>query len=79
MKSNLDPGILYRSPDGYEKVIAHYDQTLISFGIPYQSQYIETSFGQIHLVVCGKREGKPVVLWHGQNANAATWSDGYLN
>ena len=62
MKSNPDPETLYRSPDGYEKVIAHYDRMLNGMGIPYQSQYIETRFGQTHLIVCGKKEGKPVVL-----------------
>ena len=73
MSSEFNYGTLYRSPEGHKKVIAHYDKTLNSIGIPYQSLYVETSFGDTQVVVCGEGNEKPVVLWHGQNANAATF------
>ncbi|MGB2964856.1 MAG: alpha/beta hydrolase [Anaerolineales bacterium] len=73
MSIKFDPGRLYRSPEGYNKVIAHYDKTFNSMGIPYQSLYVETSFGPTQVVVCGEGNEKPVVLWHGQNANASTF------
>lgn len=65
---------LYASPDGYQNVIAHYDRTMDAIGIPYQNKVVETRFGLTHIIVCGNEKGKPVVLWHGQNANATTWA-----
>jgi len=43
-------------------------------GVPYQDIFVETRFGVTHIVSCGNENGKPVVLWHGQNANATTWA-----
>ena len=69
-----DNSPLYRSPEGYQQVLAHYDAAFQAMGIPYDSRYVETSQGPTHAVICGNETGKPVVLWHGQNANAATWA-----
>jgi pimeloyl-ACP methyl ester carboxylesterase len=44
-------------------------------GVPYESKYVETRFGPTHVVVSGRVQGKPIVLWHGLNANAATWAN----
>jgi pimeloyl-ACP methyl ester carboxylesterase len=65
---------LYRSPDGYQRVMAHYDAAFETMGIPFEARYVETSLGPAHAVISGNEEGKPVVLWHGQNANAASWA-----
>jgi len=54
--------------------MAHYDATLQSMGLPYASRYVETDFGLTHVVVSGNEAGKPVALWHGQGANAASWA-----
>lgn len=74
MEKQPNKSSLYGSPDGYSKVIAHYDRTMDGMGIAYESKYIETLFGLTHIIVCGNKKGKPVVLWHGQNANATTWA-----
>jgi pimeloyl-ACP methyl ester carboxylesterase len=52
----------------------HYDTTLQGMAIPYETRYVETYFGPTHVVISGKEKGRPVVLWHGQNANAASWA-----
>jgi pimeloyl-ACP methyl ester carboxylesterase len=65
---------LYRSPEGYQRVMAQYDAAFQAMGIPYESRYVETSLGPTHAVISGNADGKPVVLWHGQNANAASWA-----
>jgi pimeloyl-ACP methyl ester carboxylesterase len=42
--------------------------------VPYESVYVDTRFGPTHAIVSGQEQGKPVTLWHGLNANAATWA-----
>ena len=64
---------LYKSAEGYHQVMAQYDATFEAMGVPYETRYVETSQGPTHAIICGHEEGGPVVLWHGQNANAATW------
>ena len=65
---------LYRAPDGYQQVMVQYDAALQAMGIAYETRYVETAQGPTHAVICGNEAGRPVVLWHGQNANAATWA-----
>ena len=69
-----DNSSLYRSPEGYQQVMAQYDARFQAMGIPHDSRYVETGQGPTHAVICGDEAGKPLVLWHGQNANAATWA-----
>jgi len=68
-----DNSSLYKSEAGYRKVMAHYDTALQSMGIPYEGRYVETRYGATHAVVSGNENGKSIVLWHGGNANAASW------
>jgi pimeloyl-ACP methyl ester carboxylesterase len=70
-----DNSSLYRSASGSQRVVAHYDATLQGMGIPYESVYVDTYFGPTHAIVSGHEQGKPLVLWHGLNANAATWAN----
>jgi pimeloyl-ACP methyl ester carboxylesterase len=74
MEVQNDNSSLYGSPDGYEQVVVHYDRTIDGMGIPYENEYVETRYGKTHIVSCGDKNGKTVVLWHGQNANASTWA-----
>jgi pimeloyl-ACP methyl ester carboxylesterase len=68
-----DNSSLYRSAEGYQRVMEHYDATLQGMVVPYETRYVETSFGSTHTVISGREDGTPVVLWHGQNANAMSW------
>lgn len=70
-----DNSYLYRAADGFQQVVAHYDAVLQGMGLSYEVRFVETSFGVTHVVISGNGEGKPVVLWHGLNANAGTWAD----
>jgi hypothetical protein len=70
-----DNSTLYRSAEGYQRVLAHYDATLQAMGVPYATLYVETHGGPTHAVISGNERGRPVVLWHGQNANAASWAN----
>ena len=64
---------LYKSAEGYLRVMEHYDATLQGMAVPCETRYVETSFGSTHIVITGNENGKPIVLWPGQNANALSW------
>ncbi len=69
-----DNAPLYKSAEGLQQVMAQYDAAFEAMGVPCETRYVDTSQGPTHAVICGKEDGRPVVLWHGQNANAATWA-----
>jgi pimeloyl-ACP methyl ester carboxylesterase len=69
-----DNSSLYRSAEGYRRVMEHYHATLQGMGVPYETRYVETALGPTHVIVSGHEPGKPIVLWHGQNANATSWA-----
>jgi pimeloyl-ACP methyl ester carboxylesterase len=68
-----DNSSLYKSAEGYHKVMAHYDATLQKMDIPYETKYVETRFGPTYAIISGNESGKPIVLWHGLNANLTAW------
>jgi pimeloyl-ACP methyl ester carboxylesterase len=78
MTTPPDNSSLYKSAQGYQEVMAHYDTALQSMGLPYEIRYVETRFGPTHTVVSGNEEGKSIALWHGLNANSATWANWIL-
>jgi pimeloyl-ACP methyl ester carboxylesterase len=73
MIASPDNSVLYKSAEGYQRVMEHYDETLQRMAVPYETCYTETSFGPTHIVITGNKNGKPVVLWPGQNANVLSW------
>jgi pimeloyl-ACP methyl ester carboxylesterase len=66
-----DNASLYKSPEGYQAVMAHYDAAFKKMGLPYEATYVETRHGVTHAVITGKESGKPLVVWHGLNAHSA--------
>lgn len=69
-----DSSSLYKSAEGYQKVMAHYDTAFQRMGIPYEIQYVETHFGPTHTIISGNESGKSLALCHGLNANSTTWA-----
>jgi pimeloyl-ACP methyl ester carboxylesterase len=68
-----DCSSLYKTAEGYRKVMAHYQATLQGIEFPHESHYVETSYGLTHILTSGNENGQPVVLWHGQNGSLLSW------
>jgi pimeloyl-ACP methyl ester carboxylesterase len=68
-----DNSSLYKSLEGYQRMMESYDAALQGMELPHQTCYVETSFGPTHILICGRENSKPVLLWHGQNANVLSW------
>jgi pimeloyl-ACP methyl ester carboxylesterase len=62
---------LYRSQEGYDWIMAQYDAALRHGPVPYTTCLVNTRYGQSHIVVGGPEEGRPLLLFHGWNGNAA--------
>ncbi len=65
-----DSSSLYRSPEAYAAVMAHYDTALERLPVPYESLMVPTRFGETHVLAMGNSEAPGVVLLHGLSADA---------
>ncbi len=64
-------GTIYKTTEGKDKVLKLYDEQLNRLAIPYADLYIDTSFGNTHLIETGNHDGKPLLVFHGGNATTA--------
>ena len=52
---------IYKSERKYSEYLAFYDSMLLSWPVPYESVFVDSSFGKSHLIRFGN-PGKPVLL-----------------
>lgn len=62
---------IYNSPNGKQKILDLYDKQIARLNTPFRDIYIDTSFGQSHLIETGNPEGVPLLVFHGGNATTA--------
>lgn len=70
---------LYSSSEAKEAILAIYQQKLNSLDIEYRSKYIQTSFGNTHILVTGSPQNPPLLLIHGSNGCAPIALEVYPN
>ncbi len=63
----------FKTPEGEAQYIAAYETTLTLWAIPYESLDVPTQWGRTHLIVCGPKDGIPLVLLHGMHLSATMW------
>lgn len=68
-----DPRSLYKTPEGYDAMMAWYDEALSQIVPPHESLYVPTRFGRTHVVTMGDASKPPLVLVQGYGASAPLW------
>lgn len=61
---------VFKSIEGREKILSHYEEKLANLDIAYTSKFISTSFGRTHLICTGNPSLQPLLIVHGSNACA---------
>ncbi|MDD6038897.1 MAG: alpha/beta hydrolase [bacterium] len=62
---------IYKSENGRKHILELYDSQLERLTVPYNDRYIQTSFGETHLIETGVGDGEPLLVFHGGNATTA--------
>lgn len=62
---------IYRSEQGRRQSLALYNKQLLELGVPFSDIFVQTTFGKTHIVETGKKEGKPLLVFHGGNSTTA--------
>lgn len=64
---------LFRTEELDKQFKAAYSQTLSLWKVPFESIYVETEYGNTHVLVCGPVEGEPLILLNGFGFSATMW------
>lgn len=64
---------VYRSPKLRQQLLDYYDRILANWPVPHEERFVETRSGRTHILVCGKKEAKPLLLFHGTGNNCLMW------
>lgn len=59
---------IYRSPTGRQALEEVYIDAVEQLEIEVDERYVETRYGETHLLLAGSTSGEPVVIFHGGNA-----------
>lgn len=69
----MDTGLNFRTKKGQEDYFKAYDETLALWTLPYAEVYVDTAHGKTHVIICGNRDLKPLVLLHAASCGATIW------
>jgi pimeloyl-ACP methyl ester carboxylesterase len=58
---------IYRSPESQTAIEAMYDRQAAQLPFSVESRFVDTRFGQTHLLLAGPQDAPPLVVFHGGN------------
>lgn len=64
---------IYKSPEYQAKLMAIYDSKLGEWPVPYESVYVDTAFGKVHIIISGHQGAPPALLLHATGMAAWSW------
>ncbi len=64
---------LYKSTEGYQAIMAWYDDVLTLIECEFESQFVKTRFGHTHMLVAGPKDAEPLILIPGVAGCAPLW------
>jgi len=53
--------------------IKSYNKSLKLWKVPFVEDDVKTSHGTAHIIICGPKDAKPIVLLHGMDASSTMW------
>lgn len=61
----------YRSKKSADKIVSTYDELLKQWDVPMKELMVPTTYGSTHVIISGKEEGKPLLMFHGVGDDSA--------
>ncbi|MFT4415037.1 alpha/beta fold hydrolase [Fredinandcohnia humi] len=65
---------IFKSELGRKQFISAYDMVLEEWTIPFESKFITTKFGDIHVIISGPLDAPPLVLLPGMTGSSTMWT-----
>jgi pimeloyl-ACP methyl ester carboxylesterase len=64
---------IYKSPEVEAQLVGIYDARLGQWPVPYESIFVDTTYGKVHTIVSGPEDAPPVLLLHASGLSAWSW------
>jgi len=64
---------LYKSPEVQAGLMKIYDQKLAEWPVPYETTYVQTMYGKVHVVISGPDDAPPLLLLHAASLPSWSW------
>ena len=61
----------YRSKKAGDNIVRTYDELLKQWNVPIKELMVPTTYGSTHVIITGKEDGKPLLMFHGVGDDAA--------
>lgn len=63
---------IYQNPEIEKKLMTIYENRMAQWPVPYESRYINTRYGKVHVIISGAKDAPPIFLLHA--SAMASWS-----
>lgn len=63
----------FKSDKGRTAVFGVYDEILKIWRVPYETLWIDSTFGKTFVIKCGDSSHPPLILLHGTSSNSSLW------
>lgn len=64
---------IYFTPQVQEEMMAIYDAKLAHWPTPYETRYVDTSYGKVHVIISGPEDASPVLLLNAGQMAGWSW------
>ena len=64
---------IYFTPQVQEEMMAIYDAKLSQWPTPYETRYVDTSYGKVHIIIGGPEDAPPVLLLNAGQMAGWSW------
>ena len=67
------PTSIYKSPQVKARFMETYDAKMEEWPVPYESVFVDTSYGKVHVIVSGPEDAPPMLLLYASGVPAWSW------
>jgi pimeloyl-ACP methyl ester carboxylesterase len=64
---------IYKSDEYRNKLLKIYDEKLAQWPVPYETTYVVTEYGKIHVIISGPKEAVPILLINASALSGWSW------
>lgn len=69
----MEKGLNFKTIESQNEYFEAYDKSLKLITIPFHEKYIETEFGDSHVICCGDKNNPPFILLHAASCGSPIW------
>lgn len=66
---------IYRTPEIRARMMMIYEAKLKEWPVPYESRFLHTRYGSVHVIACGSEEAEPLLLLHASGVGSWSWKE----